>query len=71
MEALIGLFLIVVVFALLSGTVRNAENERPAPRSERPSNTQAAAAPQEGGFGSLLPALIVLVTIMALMFNVG
>ena len=70
MEALLGLFLIVVVFALLSGAGRSRESERPAARSERPANSQAAAAPQEGGIGSLWPALIVLMTIAALMYNV-
>ena len=69
MEALLGLFLIVVVFALLSGAGRSRESERPAARSERPANSQAAA-PQEGGIGSLWPALIVLMTIAALMYNV-
>lgn len=70
MEALLGLFLIVVVFAVLSGAGRTTKGEQPVARSERPTNPQATAAPQEGGIGSLWPALIVLMTIAALMYNV-
>ncbi len=73
MEAVLGLFVIVMLFALLSGMGRGgAERERPVTRSEvAPSaTTRTPAATSDGGIGGLLPALILLLTVMALMFNV-
>jgi hypothetical protein len=72
MEAVLGLFAIVILFALFSGMGRGAESDRPVTRSEVAPNTAArtTTATSEGGVGSILPALILLLTVMALMFSV-
>ena len=77
MEAVLGLFAIVILFALLSGGGRRGtEGDRPVTRIEvAPSGsartTSSTPAASEGGMGSVIPALILLLTVMALMFNVG
>jgi hypothetical protein len=74
MEAVLGLFGIVILFALLSGLGRGgAESDRPATRIEvvPNSNARTTTATSEGGLGSIVPALILLLTVMALMFNAG
>jgi hypothetical protein len=70
MEAVLGLFLIVMLFALFSGMGRSSEGDRPVTRTEvAPSRSApASAATSDDGLG-LLPALILLLTVMALMFN--
>lgn len=74
MEAVLGLFIIVMLFALLSGTGRGrTEGDRPVTRIEvaPSSGARTTTATNEGGTGGLIPALILLLTVMALMFNVG
>lgn len=74
MEAVLGLFLIVMLFALLSGTSRSrTEGDRPVTRVEvaPSSSARTTTAANEGGLGGLVPALILLLTVMALMFNAG
>lgn len=74
MEAVLGLFFIVILFALLSGAGRSgAESDRPVTRIEvAPTNSaRTTTAASEDGMGSLMPALILLLTVMALMFSVG
>ena len=75
MEAVLGLFLIVMLFALLSGAGRGgAESDRPVTRIEvaPTANTRTTTATGESSsVGSIVPALILLLTVMALMFNAG
>jgi hypothetical protein len=72
MEAVLGLFAIVMLFALLSGSGRGrADSDRPVTRIEvtPTSSVRTTTAKNEGGLGGLIPALILLLTVMALMFN--
>ena len=72
MEAVLGLFFIVMLFALFSGVGRGgAENDRPVTRIEVApnSNARTSTATRDSGLGGLVPALILLLTVLALMFN--
>ena len=77
MEAVLGLFLIVMLFALLSGASRSgAESDRPVTRIEiaptgSARTTSSTSTASEGGMGSIIPALILLLTVLALMYNAG
>jgi hypothetical protein len=70
MEAVIGLFLIVAMVALLSGAGRsgNVDGERPVRYIEvAPSaSARSTTATRESGSGSLIAALVLLLTIIAL-----
>lgn len=70
MEAVIGLFLIVAVVALLSGAGRSgsSEGERPVRYIEvAPSaSARSTTATRDNGSGSLIAALVLLMTIVAL-----
>jgi hypothetical protein len=74
MEAMIGLFLIVALVALLSGSGRSgsAENERPVRYIEVAPNASARSttATRDSG-SSLVPALVLLITILALFLSAG
>jgi hypothetical protein len=70
MEAVIGLFLIVAMVALLSGAGRSgsSESERPVRYIEvAPSaSARSTTATRESGSNSLIAALVLLATIIAL-----
>jgi hypothetical protein len=70
MEAVIGLFLIVAMVALLSGAGRSggSDNERPVRYIEvAPSaSARSTTATRDSGSSSLIAALVLLLTIIAL-----
>ena len=70
MEAVIGLFLIVAMVALLSGAGRtgSSEGERPVRYIEvAPSaSARSTTATRDNGSGSLIAVLVLLLTIIAL-----
>jgi hypothetical protein len=74
MEAVIGLFLIVALVALLSGAPRSgsADGERPVRYIEvAPSaSARSTTATRESGSSGLLPALVLLLTVIALFLGV-
>ncbi len=71
MEAVVGLFVIVMLVALLSGAGRrdSGRGERPARYVEVAPPPRSTAVASEGGSGSLVPALVLLLTIVALFFG--
>jgi hypothetical protein len=71
MEAVVGLFMIVILVALLSGAGRSGSNEgeqRPVRYIEVAPNAGARSttATRESSSSSLVPALVLLLTILAL-----
>lgn len=74
MEAVIGLFLIVMLFALLTGNNGDrVEGGRPLGRSDggSGSGSRITTVGSDNGSSNILPAMILLLTIVALMFNAG
>ena len=70
MEAVIGLFLIVGIVAVLTGAGRDGvDGGRTVTRSD--SGSRATAISSEGGSSGILPVMILLITIVALVFNAG
>jgi hypothetical protein len=68
MEAVIGLFLIVALVAVLSGAGRGStESEKPVRYIEvAPSASARTTSATRDGGSSLLPALVLLLTVLAL-----